>query len=48
MGNVDDIVVDLATGEVTRLTANLDYDEDIDMSPNLQWIAVGSTRSMTR
>jgi VCBS repeat-containing protein len=45
MGNVDDIVVDLATGEVTRLTASLDYDEDIDMSPNLRWIAVGSTRT---
>lgn len=43
-GNVDDIVVDLETGEVTRLTGNLDYDEDIDMSPNGQWIAVGSTR----
>jgi VCBS repeat-containing protein len=45
MGNVDDIVVDLATGEVTRLTVNLDYDEDVDMSPNLEWIAVGSTRT---
>lgn len=45
MGNVDDIVVDLATGEVTRLTSSLDYDEDIDMSPNLEWIAVGSTRT---
>jgi hypothetical protein len=45
MGNVDDIVVDLATGEVTRLTYNLDYDEDIDMSPNGQWIAVGSPRT---
>jgi hypothetical protein len=45
MGNVDNVVVDLATGEVTRLTANLDYDEDIDMSPNLEWIAVGSTRT---
>lgn len=43
-GNVDDIVVDLETGEVTRLTGNLDYDEDIDLSPNEQWIAVGSTR----
>ncbi|NKZ10485.1 hypothetical protein HGA11_05800 [Mycolicibacterium septicum DSM 44393] len=43
-GGVDDIVVDLETGEVTRLTANPEYDEDIDMSPNGQWIAVGSTR----
>ena len=45
-GNVDDIVVDLATGKVTRLTANLDYDEDTDLSPNEQWIAIGSTRGL--
>jgi hypothetical protein len=45
MGNVDNVLVDLATGAVTRLTANLDYEEDIDMSPNGQWIAVGSTRT---
>jgi hypothetical protein len=44
-GNVDDIVVDLATGEVRRVTANLDYDEDMDYSPNQQWIAIGSTCS---
>lgn len=43
-GNVDDIVVDLETGEVTRLTGNLDYDEDTDLSPNQKWIAIGSTR----
>ncbi|RDH79826.1 hypothetical protein DVS77_05865 [Mycolicibacterium moriokaense] len=55
-GNVDDIMVDLSgqTGEEElfpgssfrgiRVTGNLDYDEDIDMSPNGQWIAVGSTR----
>nr|WP_202422748.1 Ig-like domain-containing protein [Gordonia sp. SID5947] len=45
-GNVDDIVVDLATGEATRLTANLDYDEDTDLSPNQQWIAIGSARGL--
>jgi hypothetical protein len=45
MGNVDNVLVDLATGAVTRLTANLDYEEDIDMSPNGKWIAVGSTRT---
>ncbi|MEZ0358952.1 VCBS domain-containing protein [Mycobacterium sp. SA01] len=45
-GNVDDIVVDLATGNVTRLTGNLDYDEDVDMSPNQQWIAICSTRGL--
>ena len=45
-GNVDDIEVDLATGTVTRVTANLDYDEDMDFSPNEQWIAIGSTRGL--
>jgi hypothetical protein len=45
-GNVDDIVVDLATGEVRRVTASLDYDEDMDYSPNQQWIAIGSTRGL--
>ncbi|HEY7053671.1 MAG TPA: hypothetical protein VH496_16280 [Mycobacterium sp.] len=45
-GNVDDIVVDLATGQVTRLTGNLDYDEDTDLSPNNQWLAIDSTRDM--
>lgn len=54
-GNVDDIVVDVSgkTGtnlipgspfKAYRITGNLDYDEDIDVSPNMQWIAVGSTR----
>lgn len=45
-GNVDDIVVNLESGEVTRLTANPDYDEDTDLSPNQQWIAIGSTRGL--
>lgn len=45
-GNVDDIEVDLATGKVNRVTANLDYDEDMDYSPNEQWIAIGSTRGL--
>ncbi len=45
-GNVDDIKVDLATGQVTRVTANLDYDEDMDYSPNERWIAIGSTRGL--
>jgi Tol biopolymer transport system component len=45
-GNVDDIEVDLATGTVTRVTASLDYDEDMDFSPNEKWIAIGSTRGL--
>jgi WD40-like Beta Propeller Repeat len=43
-GNADNVVVDLATGEVTRLNGNLDYDEDMDLSSNEQWMAVGSLR----
>jgi Tol biopolymer transport system component len=45
-GNVDDVVVDIATGQVTRLTGNLDYDEDVDLSPNNQWLVIDSTRGM--
>ncbi len=45
-GNVDDVVVDLATGQVTRLTGNLDYDEDVDLSPNNQWLAIDSARGL--
>ncbi|MFY9918640.1 MAG: hypothetical protein WAL26_09615, partial [Mycobacterium sp.] len=43
-GNADNVIVDLATGEVTRLNGNLDYDEDMDLSPNQEWMAVGSLR----
>lgn len=54
-GNVDDVMIDLSGETGTelypgsgflgiRVTGNLDYDEDIDLSPNMQWIAVGSTR----
>ncbi len=45
-GNVDDVVVDLATGQATRLTGNLDYDEDVDLSPNNQWLAIDSARGL--
>ncbi|KAI1867404.1 uncharacterized protein JN550_007135 [Neoarthrinium moseri] len=39
-GNADGlvVVVDLGTGNATRLTANPDYDEDICDSPNGQWL----------
>lgn len=54
-GNVDDIMVDVSgrTGDnlipgspfrAHRITGNLDYDEDLDLSPNMVWMAVGSTR----
>ncbi|MBB2992099.1 VCBS repeat-containing protein [Mycolicibacterium iranicum] len=45
-GNVDDILVDIATGQVTRLTGNLDYDEDTDLSPNGRWLAIGSAHGL--
>ena len=45
-GNVDDILVDIATGEITRLTGNLDYDEDADLSPNNEWITIDSARGL--
>lgn len=45
-GTAEDVEVDLATGKVTQVTANLDYNEDIDESPNEQWIAVGSMRGL--
>jgi Tol biopolymer transport system component len=45
-GNADNVLVHLADGTVTRLTANLDYDESVDMSPNGQWLAVGSSRTL--
>ncbi len=33
-GNADDVLVDLGSGRVSRITGNLDYDESVDMSPN--------------
>jgi hypothetical protein len=45
-GNVDDVKIDIATGQVTRLTGNLDYDEDVDLSPNNQWLAIDSAREL--
>jgi Tol biopolymer transport system component len=46
MGNIDNILVDLATGHVQRLNGNLDYDEDMDLSPNQEWMAQGSMRGL--
>jgi hypothetical protein len=45
-GNADNVHVNLVDGTVTRLTANLDYDESVDMSPNGRWLAVGSSRTL--
>ncbi|MBE1547797.1 VCBS repeat-containing protein [Mycobacterium sp. OAS707] len=45
-GNVDAIKVDLATGNITRVTAGLDYEENVFESPNGKWIVAGSTRGL--
>ena len=45
-GNVDAIKVDLATGNITRETAGLDYEENVFESPNEKWIVTGSTRGL--
>jgi len=45
-GNVDAIKVDLATGNITRETAGLDYEENVFESPNEKWIVAGSTRGL--
>ncbi|QEN12327.1 Ig-like domain-containing protein [Mycolicibacterium sp. ELW1] len=45
-GNADNVVVDLTDGSVSRLTANPDYDESANLSPNGQWLVVGSARTL--
>ena len=37
--------VDMATGQVERLTHHPDYDEPIDVSPDDRWLVVGSKRN---
>lgn len=45
-GNPDDVRVDLTTGAITRITTNLDYDEDTAYSPNENWLVIGSARGL--
>ncbi len=45
-GNADNVLVNLTDGTVTRLTTHLDYDESVDVSPNGEWLAVGSSRTL--
>lgn len=42
--NPDDVRIDLATGAVSRITAQPDYDEPVEISPDGEWLAVGSGR----
>lgn len=44
-GQTNNYEVNLATGQVTQLTNSLDYTEDVAMSPNGQWLTVGSSRT---
>jgi hypothetical protein len=44
--NADAGDVDIATGQVARLTHHPDYDEPIDVSPDGRWLVVGSKRSL--
>jgi hypothetical protein len=46
--NFDSVKLDLATGEITRLTSHPEYDEDVDVSSDGQWIAQASFRNYKR
>ena len=44
--NLDDYVLDLGTGHVTRLTFNLEWDEDAQFDPTSRFLILGSARRM--
>lgn len=46
--NYDSVKLDLATGEITRLTSHPEYDEDVDISPDGQWVVTASFRNYER
>jgi uncharacterized DUF497 family protein len=43
--NLDDYSLDLNTGQVKRLTTNIEWDEDEHTSPEDRWLATGSDRT---
>lgn len=47
-GHYDDMVIDLATGDVRRLTHHPDHDEGIRFSPDEQWAVLLSGRTDNR
>lgn len=47
-GNADALKINLATGAITRLTANMDWDEDGAESPDNRHYVVASWRTMQR
>lgn len=44
--NMDDYVLDLRTGRSTRLTRNLEWDEDAQFDPTSKYLILGSARRM--
>ncbi len=46
--NYDSVKLDLATGEITRLTSHPEYDEDVDISPDGEWVSTASYRNYER
>lgn len=43
-GNVDDFLLDLETGNVTRITSHPEWDEGAEFSPDGKWMVMESTR----
>lgn len=46
--NYDSVKLDLATGEIIRLTSDPEYDEDVDISADGQWVVTASFRNYVR
>ena len=46
--NFDSVKLDLATGAITRLTSDPEYDEDVDVSSDAGWVAQASFRNYKR
>jgi hypothetical protein len=47
-GHYDDLLIDLASGEVRRLTRHPDHDEDVNFSPDEEWMVLTSARGNRR
>lgn len=47
-GHYDDFAIDLATGDLRRLTRHPDHDEGLHPSPDAEWMVLGSGRGNGR
>jgi hypothetical protein len=47
-GHYDDFALDLATGDVRRLTRHPDHDEGMAVSPDEEWVVLASARGNNR